>query len=62
MPTRVAGFDPSPTGLFCLSRDKLVGSWVKDSSMPQTYMELDKGKIALRVLGGAEITERVRCP
>jgi len=37
------------------------GSWVKDATNYDTYVELTKGKPRLFVFGGHEITQRIEC-
>ena len=38
-----------------------AGSWVKDHTPSNTYLEIKDGKISLKVFGGEDITERLEC-
>jgi predicted phosphodiesterase len=38
-----------------------AGSWVKDLTPSNTYLEIKAGKISLKVFGGKDITERLEC-
>jgi UDP-2,3-diacylglucosamine pyrophosphatase LpxH len=38
-----------------------TGCWVSDAPVQNTYVEIKDGKIALKVFGGVEVTERLEC-
>jgi UDP-2,3-diacylglucosamine pyrophosphatase LpxH len=38
-----------------------AGSWVKDHTPSNTYLEIKDGKISLKIFGGEDITERLEC-
>lgn len=38
-----------------------LGSWVKDSEVHNTYLEIKNGKMALKIFPTGEITQRRKC-